>query len=535
VRVLSIISAGLLGVLGYWCAIALLLKPFQPFPFIDDWVYSWSVENLIQNGRLEVLDVSSNVITAQVLWGALFCLPFGFSFAALRVSTWVLAALALAGVYRLSREAGATPGGAAFGAATLAVFPPFVVLSFSFMTDVPMLTVEAWALVYFTRAYRNRSTRALWAGTLLTAVASAIRVVGLAPSLGLAAALLFDSRGWGRTRGRFLVPLAAWLAAGALALDHGRRVRHVADLSYIANTPGVRLEALRGYAVALLPTWLPHSLEFAAVGLGLALAPIALALVPAGGHRRRMVWLLAIAALVVAVGHMIGVQHYPAFASEGTWLSDELGFVLLLLPGWMPIMVPTAVTVAATMGSWASFLILGSSASRPREDDTANVPLWSLMAVLIGLTAVLWLTADRYILPFLAPAMALVLGRSARVSWRRGVVALSIFAMVGVVAVRDRLNAESAIWAAVNDLRQAGVPVSEIDAGYVVNGWLQYAHPEQAHRDASGNVNVPFVNGGAVVPWVVAVSPLPDTEVVREYPFGRIGRAPGRVFVLRRR
>lgn len=32
---------------------------------------------------------------AQVIWGALACLPFGFSFTALRVSTWLLALAAL--------------------------------------------------------------------------------------------------------------------------------------------------------------------------------------------------------------------------------------------------------------------------------------------------------------------------------------------------------------------------------------------------------------------------------------------------------
>jgi hypothetical protein len=37
------------------------------------------------------------------------------------------------------------------------------------------------------------------------------------------------------------------------------------------------------------------------------------------------------------------------------------------------------------------------------------------------------------------------------------------------------------------------------DGGYVVNGWLQYAHPEHAHLDSEG-VSVPWVNGGESLP-----------------------------------
>lgn len=527
-------TRGLLIVLAGWSAAAMILRPFQPYPFVDDWVYAWSVENLLENGSLEILDFSSNVIYAQVLWGALFCLPFGFSFAALRVSTWVLAGVAIAGLHRLLREAGATESGACFGAAALAVYPPFLMLSFSFMTDVPMAAIATWTLVFFVRACRNRSLRDLWVGTGLAAVAGAIRVVGVAPSLAMAAALLFDPRGWGRARGRFLVPLVACAVAGVLAGHHQEDARQVADLSFIENSAGARVQALRDYGAALLPAWLPLSGEFLAVGLGLGLAPIAVALVPAPGYARRAAALLVISVLVVTVGHLTGGLHYPAFASEGTWISDELGSAVTLLPGWTPVAVPAGVTVAMTIACWVSFLVMGSSAIRPHARDAATAPLWWLLGGLVLITAVLWLATDRYILAFLAPAMALILGRSAGVAWPRGAVALGIFAVVGLVAVRDRLNAERTIWQAVNDLRQQGIHASEIDAGYVVNGWLQYAHPEQAHHDANGNVAVPFVNGDAQLTWMVAAAPLPEASIVREYRFTRTWRADGSVFVQKR-
>jgi hypothetical protein len=530
-----IIERGLAIVLGCWGAAALMLRPFFPAPFVDDWVYAWSVENLVSNHRLEVIDFSSNVIYASALWGALFCLPFGFSFAALRVSTWVLGSVALAGVYRLLREANASEAGATFGTACLAAYPPFLMLSFSFMTDVPLVAVATWTMVYFVRAYRDRSLRALWIGTVLAAVAGAIRVVGVVPAIAMAAALLFDGRGWGRARARFAVPLTALASAVGLAWYHQHHVRPIADLSYIENTPPARLEAMREYAIALLPAWLPLSVEFVAVGLGLALAPVAVALIRQPGQGRRMAALLGISIVVFIIGQLTGGLHYPVFASEGTWLSDELGSTITLLPGWTALVVPRIVTIATTIGAWASFLMIGASSVRSRERGAGLAPLWWLIAVLVLMTAVLWLVTDRYILAFIPVALPLILGASAPVSWRRGAMALAVYAVIGLVAVRDRINAEEAVWSAVNDLRRQGVPVSAIDAGYTVNGWLQYAHPDQAHRDANGSVAVPFVNGDVLLPWVVAASPLPGTEVVREYTFARTGRGPRSIFVLRRR
>src|SRR5262245_54012408 len=82
----------------------LLLQPLRNFPMNDDWTYAWAVENLLNTGTLKILDWSTSVNVAQVLWGALFCLVLGFSFVALRLSTWVISLLGLWGLYLLLQE-----------------------------------------------------------------------------------------------------------------------------------------------------------------------------------------------------------------------------------------------------------------------------------------------------------------------------------------------------------------------------------------------------------------------------------------------
>src|SRR5262249_41678459 len=116
-----------------WAIPALILRPFQNTPFIDDWVYAWPVERLLTHGELQLLDFTGSLNHAQVIWGFLFCLPAGFSFTALRISTWALALVCLWFQYLWLRELQVARISALLGAATLALHPVFFVLSFTFM------------------------------------------------------------------------------------------------------------------------------------------------------------------------------------------------------------------------------------------------------------------------------------------------------------------------------------------------------------------------------------------------------------------
>src|SRR5439155_7345725 len=116
---------------------ALLTCPLANLPFHDDWTYAWSVEHLLETGQLQILDWSVHYPFTQILWGTLFCLPHGFSFVALRVSTVVLACLGALALYGTMREFGRTRSESLIATVVLVVNPVFFVLTFSFMTDVP--------------------------------------------------------------------------------------------------------------------------------------------------------------------------------------------------------------------------------------------------------------------------------------------------------------------------------------------------------------------------------------------------------------
>jgi len=120
---------------------------------------------------------------AQILWGALFSWLFGFSFAALRLSTLVLAWAGLLALYGTLRELGIRPLLAGLGTLMLWCNPVFFVLSHSFMTDVPFVSGMNAALLCYVRWVKRGCTWDLGLGSVLATLAFLIRQLGAALAL----------------------------------------------------------------------------------------------------------------------------------------------------------------------------------------------------------------------------------------------------------------------------------------------------------------------------------------------------------------
>jgi hypothetical protein len=173
---------------------AVLIRPVGDFPLNDDWSYGKIVRTLVETGRLEYTPWVSMALLTQILWGALFCLPFGFSHTALRFSTLTLGLAGILGIYGLLRECRLTRSTAFLGALTVAVNPVFFNLSATFMTDVPFFAfavLSAWLLV---RALRRGSVPLAVGGIALACGATLIREVGMIIPFAFALAWTFGLR-----------------------------------------------------------------------------------------------------------------------------------------------------------------------------------------------------------------------------------------------------------------------------------------------------------------------------------------------------
>jgi Dolichyl-phosphate-mannose-protein mannosyltransferase len=515
-----------------WLAAALLVRPFQNTPFIDDWVYAWPVERLLQGGDLRLLDYSGSLNPVQVFWGVLFCLPFGFSFTALRVATWVVGLLGLWGMYLLLRDQKVIRRDALAGTACLGAYPIYFALSFSFMTDIPLVTCIIWGTLAFLRARSRRSNGWLWIGIAVSCAAVGTRVAGVVLPVAMGLTLLVDPEGWGRRNARFVWPMTALVFFGLIAWWFQRHLEDVGDLTDVFIAPGNRMRLLKEQAFQFLPVMSVCAAKFLAGALGLALLPLA-----AGVISRRQLW----NALAVMVGLLAIVttslcpppSHPTPLTTGQTWSPGELGMTESLVldydkpeeAAWW-VWVVTAVTIGSAS------VVVARSVRRPAVPDTFLLLQIVGQFLLIGL---LWLFFDRYALALVPVAMVLALRGGPIVRPRVTAALIVAMGLVALVGVRDHLAYNRALWMAVEHLQSIGIAAADFDGGYVVNGWLQWAHPEHARRDAAGAVAVPEVNVSATVPYRISNQAKPGWKVVASFPYTRwVGRSE-RVYVLEQR
>jgi 4-amino-4-deoxy-L-arabinose transferase-like glycosyltransferase len=511
------------------------LRPLQNSPFIDDWAYAWSVEHLLRTGELKILDwaVSQNV--AQVLWGALFCAPFGFSFTALRLSTWVTSLGALLGLYTLLREVGVRRVDTLVAVAMVAFYPVYFILSFSFMTDVPFVAAVTWFFASLVRALKRHSSRALAAAVLFACLAVAIRPVGVFLAGVLLLAPWPASTGWRAALRRLAVAAAPVVVLVLLMLARPALTAPRADLTWIHGSWPWRMETFKfGLGAADLPAWLAMNLTLVAGTLGVALAPLALGSLSRENARAALPGgLLAAAALTgeLFLREGIGGPLDPEF----TWSLRELGATEALVPPlttspvrslrWaLPAMFTATVLVALALAPLV----------RKRPPAEAKSLVWGALGY-FALSTVLWLFYDRYVLPLVVIAVALRLATEGIPRPRLALAGVALVATVSGVGTWDHLRYSHALWDAVAWARQAGIEERQLDGGYIVNGWLQYAHPEHAARGPDGHVQVPGVNGRETHRYGIVNRVPPGARVLHAVPYRRIIGASGRISVVDQR
>ena len=542
-------------ILALWfAAVAIAVGVHRNTPVIDDWTYAWSVERLLDDGRIEVLDWSAVYPLVHSLWGAAWSLVLGFSFATLRFSTLTLSLLATCALYLILRELDARPRAALLGALTVAANPAVLLLSSSFMTDMPFVAWTLMALLCYIRAMRRGRARLLWWGGAWACIAFLDRQMGVLTPLAALPMLVRPGKGEMK-RSTVLLALAA---TGAVMLTSsvvmvslvrptGEMMKLVERLDYVLSIP------LRKYLIYNL--YLLPSMSFYALPALLAMAAT-----------RRSWRRPALFAVMLGVGALMLVLmgEVPVALRPGsTWTLIEVGGSRGLINGLRPASNTTAIEIVLRGAALVAFALAllslrGQRTSKPlaraepappslpgrlleavrRIPVTPRAPLVVYLGAYLFVANVLWMYNDRYLIVLLPVIVALALGESSRgvevprLAW----VAAAIFALVAVVGTRDALRFNESVRDTRQALMDSGVPPSDIDAGYAWNGWTLYAHPE----NLSGGMTVD------TVPWItseerrssyiLSTSALAGYDVVREVAWTGDAPWPGpdRLLVLKR-
>lgn len=485
----SDLSAVLL-LIAVWILAVLAVDPIGNFPLNDDWAYASAVRALVQQGEIRLSGWTATNLIAQLLWGALFCLPFGFSFTALRVSTLVLAVLGVLATYGLLREAQAKPGTALIGAATLAFAPIYFALSFTFMTDVPftaVATLSSWLLL---RGLRRGGRTEIIAGLALAMTAILIRQIGLAIPIAFALAYVIK-RGFGFRR---VIEAITPITAGFAVQTAYQGWLHWLDR--VPPTFGAQIATIRTQLSLPWPTIIGDAATiffYFLVYTGFLLLPFLIVVYRAdSGRRERIVYLgaagaSAVVTVILAADRVLMPLHGNVLSKAGIGPSDLAS---------SPALFRLLMTFLAFFGAFLQVpgLIRGSSiesfASR-RAGFGAQRPhvlAFALAIIAIEFAPMPFLGLgphgfyDRYLIVLLPWLMVILAGcdfappsSRRRAAWVTGVAALVSMTAFSIGATHDYMAMHRTHWAALDDtMRRYHVGPESIDGGFEFNAWYLY-------------------------------------------------------------
>lgn len=515
----------LLYLLGLWLLLIWLIGPGGDFPLNDDWQYAYPVKQLVEQGRFEMQGRFAPNIVLQVVWGWLFCAVAGkFSFVALRISTLVITFIGFVGFYRWQRLVGVEKNTSLATTALLMLSPMVLVLSFSFMTDVPFLALCIWSIWAYWRHLELGHWRDLILATALAIGAFLIRQPGIIIPVLYGLILLWHK---GLKRETLLVSfgLVAISVATYLGFEAWAKTWMGIDDNYVPTTH-MLLEALVESPVGFVVE-IAKKLLKTVIYMGFFCMPL---LPWLWGELRERGWLsgaylitmllanVLLLLVLVKVGKTFpfGGNMVYNFGLGPELLSDvyEYGYVRgASLPQWLLLLIQYVCQVA---GCWMMILIgsrwLESTGIQKKQIsflllvNAVYVPLMSITSFF-----------DRYLLlPIASVILLLVMGeRLAKFEikrhtyWLIPACLLTIYSICGSL---DYMQWNRAKHQAFTYLQDQKIPITQIDAGYEYNGWYNY------HAD-----NEP--DDGEVFWWVdediwrISFGPVENYKVVKAYPY----------------
>jgi hypothetical protein len=538
----------------FWAFLLVLTNPLGDFPLNDDWVYALAVQSLLETGRFSLPSAASVNVFAQAYWGALFCLPFGFSFTALRVSTIVLGTGGIFALYLLLRELGIQRRLALVGAFNLAVNPIYLELSASFMTDVPFTALVTTSLWLYVRGVRRKSATSLSGAFALAFVTILIRQFGLVLPLAFGVAHIARKGLKVRVFATAVLPFVLGIAL---------HVTYEHWLVATGRTPSVS-HLLPGPAFFIVR----NAAHLIAISLyvGLYMAPLLACLTLAwrspladgNSSRTSSLWrpFAALVALLVALAPLGNMLPGPGFGN--ILIPSGLGPLTLrdtFLLGLNRPTISSVVTilwdVTTALSACSTVLVVLATAHmaakvaqnllRPEGvgDAWPQVLVLTLTGAYAGavlLAGTQALILDRYLMPFIVPLSAVLL-MEPRPSlpvrkWSLRAVPcfllLALYAALSSLATHDYIAWNRARWRATDFLLRAGVTPHHIDGGYEFNGW----HLHSPGYRVSPGKSYWWVDDDE---YVVASGALTGYEELARFGFSRwLGFSESSVLVLHR-
>lgn len=584
----SVRAIDLLVLSAVFCIAVLIVNPIGDFPLNDDWSYGLTVKYLREHGDFRPVGWTSMPFISQALWGALFCVPRGFSFTALRFSTLTLSLVGVLGLYLLIWQLRRSRLLAFVCALMLAFNPVYFALSNTFMADVPFTTLVILSLFLFVRYFQTESVSVLAVAVILAVIATLCRQLGVAIPLAFTITLLLKH---GFQKRRVALALAPSILVLGIWAAYTFWLKATGRLPALYNQQTDKLLSIFGkpWMVPLRFTF--HSWN-ALMYLGCFLLPLLVLAIPGRGRIRTtalakgalVLFVIASVARFIAKPGLMPV-HGNVLDPRGIGPFLLQDIQLLNLPHVAPLPAFFWVIVTALSLAGAGFLVFyccdylsgffsaekvsgqgfaqpekpiapgmidsaGANAGWLRAISRWKTVCWSQLesseqttAVFLLLCTVIYLAPlvisgffDRYLIP-VAVFLAAFLALTANVSeafpgrWRRPAVAffLACFAAYALAGTRDYLTWNRERWVALADLQRAHVPARSIDGGFEFNGWYLY----DPKYKPSGTKSDWWVIDNE---YLLSFGDMDGFERYKEYNYSRwLPPSEGKILVLKRK
>lgn len=518
-----------------WIGMIVLVNPLGNFPLNDDWAYAYSVKSLLETGKFQMSDWVATNLISQVYWGALFCLPFGFSFTALRFSTLILGWFGILITYQLLRELNTHPKLALIGSLVIALNPIYFSLSNTFMTDVPFFTFAILAFYFFVKGLQKDSFLLYLLGTAMSIVAILDRQIGLAIPLSFAVAYIMK-KGWSFKN--FIFCMYPTFIGVFIQLIYKQWLENVGELptSYGNQIKTLAKSILEGVSVF---NKIGEISFISLVYLGLFLLPFLGVVFARYFHylssiQKKFIGLAGFVLLSIILIHL--TVHEKLMPLAGNILIN-FGIGPISIKNSQPPALPhyflIPITALGLLGAGLIIFYLFLSGVKLLEKSqtiTGERP-W-LITLILGTILIYFLPIsplglstfgfyDRYLI-FLLPLFMMMVMTTNLIQWK---IPTRSFAVVGVFlglyflftvgATHDYLAWNRSRWQALNDLvQESKIAPQKIDGGMEFNGWYLF-NPNYQYKPGKSWYWVEDDE------YIVSFHPLGNYQVMKQYPFQR--------------
>lgn len=491
---------------GLLCSALLGLSILATWPVAeiginDDWSFIRTAQVFAHTHHFVYNGWSAAILGWQVIWGSLFAWIFGASYTAIRLSN-VPIALAVALLYHaILRRFGLNRAHAVFGTLALTLSPLFVPVADTFMSDIPGLFTILLCLYMCQRAIAaERDSRvAMWivlAG-LTNIPAGTVRQVSW-----LGVLVMLPCCGWILRRRRFVVPatVLTWLV-GAISI-------HFVMAWFLRQPYSIRFdlfpEKITPHVWYRIIGEIPRSSMSTLLFLLPAMALFAAAVWPP--RKSQIIRLACVFSCIGALGLLlmrtrVDVVIFPWLTGTGNVITPHgmmqdsplFGSVRQVPDAWLILLL--AIFILCFVGWMEARRAFPLRSSQPFECQNRRTMSVLLLPTLVAYCILMLPFAarlnvfDRYLLVIVAVLLIYMLrAHQDRVGpgiSAAAIVALVIFAVLGIAATHDLFAMDRAEVRAVAQLERAGIPRTQIRGGFAFDSITQV--------DTTGYVNDPHI------------------------------------------